>query len=48
MPPIVVPVPAEQWRKAGCWNNILLEGIVDMVDGAVGGTVGVGVSESLK
>ena len=43
MPPIVVPAPDEQLRKAGCWNSTLLEGIVDMFDGALGGTVVVGV-----
>ena len=43
MPPMVVPVPAEQLLKAGCLNNILLEGIVDMLDGAFGGTVSAGV-----
>ena len=43
MPPIVVPAPDEQLRKAGCWNSTLLEGIVGMFDGALGGTVAVGV-----
>ena len=43
MPLIVVPAPDEQLLKAGCLNNILLEGIVDMLDGALGGTVSVGV-----
>ena len=43
MPPIVVPAPDWQLLKAGCLNNKLVDGIVVMLDGALGGTINVGV-----